>query len=119
MAVVAGFNAAGGSVVLITHDMPVVAEYARRAVVLLDGRALYDGSIPELFARRDLVARAGLSMPPVLRLARRLARRGLTAGVLTPADLVEAWAGPARLTWQWPKWTGSSAVESDPNASGI
>ena len=97
MAVVAGFNAAGGSVVLITHDMPVVAEYARRAVVLVAGRVLYDGSIPELFGRRDLVARAGLSLPPVVRLAKRLARRrGLAVEVLTPADLVDAWAGPDR-----------------------
>jgi len=101
MAAVAGFNVAGGTVVLITHDMPLVAEYARRAVVLLEGRVLFDGAIPDLlWARRDLVARAGLSLPPVVRLATRLARRrGLAAGVLTPDGLAEVWSGlPALAT---------------------
>jgi energy-coupling factor transport system ATP-binding protein len=100
MAAVAGFNADGGTVVLITHDMLLVAEYARRAVVLFEGRVLFDGAIPDLlWGRRDLVARAGLSLPPVVRLANRLARRrGLATGVLTPKDLVEAWAGLERPT---------------------
>jgi energy-coupling factor transport system ATP-binding protein len=106
MAAVARFNAgtapalraAGGTVVLITHDMSVVAEYARRAVVLLDGRVLFDGAVPDLLlGRRDLLARAGLGLPPVVRLASRLARRGLVVTALTPADLVTAWAGPERL----------------------
>jgi energy-coupling factor transporter ATP-binding protein EcfA2 len=112
LSAVAGFNAAGGTVVLITHDMPAVAEYARRAVVLLEGRVLYDGSIPGLFGRRDLVARAGLSLPPVVRLANRLARRmDLVTGALTPAGMVEAWAGPQRLPLR--------AARSDPGAAGL
>jgi energy-coupling factor transport system ATP-binding protein len=98
MAALARFHAAGGTVVLITHDIPVVAEYARRAVVLFEGRVLFDGSVPDLLlGRRDLLARAGLSLPPVVRLAKRLANRGLTSTVLTPADLVAVWAGPERL----------------------
>ncbi|MFN2168511.1 MAG: ABC transporter ATP-binding protein, partial [Anaerolineae bacterium] len=80
MTTLASFNAAGGTVVLITHDMPAVAEHARRAVVLVEGQVLYDGSVSDLFGRRDLLVRAGLSLPPVVRLAQRLTRRaGLTA----------------------------------------
>jgi energy-coupling factor transporter ATP-binding protein EcfA2 len=101
MSVIAGFNvgapalgAAGGTVLLITHDMALVAEYARRAVVLVDGRVLFDGAVSDLFRRRDLLARAGLGLPPVVRLANRLARHGLAGDVLTTDDLVEALAGP-------------------------
>ena len=94
MTTLASFNAAGGTVVLITHDMPAVAEHARRAVVLVEGQVLYDGSVSDLFGRRDLLVRAGLSLPPVVRLAQRLTRRaGLTAGIRTPADLADAWVG--------------------------
>jgi energy-coupling factor transporter ATP-binding protein EcfA2 len=101
MDAVARFHATGGTVVLITHDMSVVAEYARRAVVLSDGRVLFDGAVADLLlGRRDLVARAGLSLPPVVRLANRLARHGLAAVVLTPADLIAVWTAaqstPAR-----------------------
>jgi energy-coupling factor transporter ATP-binding protein EcfA2 len=119
MAVVTGFNAAGGTVVLITHDMAVVAEYARRAVVLLDGRVLYDGSIPNLFGRRDLVAQAGLSLPPVVRLAKRLARHGLAEGVLTPAGLVDAWVGPERGPADAPLHKGIRPAKSDRDADFI
>jgi energy-coupling factor transport system ATP-binding protein len=92
-AAIAGFNSVGGTN-SDHHDMPVVAEYARRAVVLVEGRVLYDGPVPGLFGRRDLVAQAGLSLPPVVRLASRLARHGLETGVLTLSGMVEAWAGP-------------------------
>jgi energy-coupling factor transporter ATP-binding protein EcfA2 len=88
-------NTAGGTVVLITHDMSLVAEYARRAIVLLDGRVLFDGGVSELLlGRRDLLARAGLGLPPVVRLAKRLTGRGLAAPVLTLTGFVDAWTGP-------------------------
>jgi energy-coupling factor transport system ATP-binding protein len=100
MDAVARFHATGGTVVLITHDISVVAEYARRAVVLLEGRVLFDGTVVDLLGRRELLARAGLSLPPVVRLANRLARHGLAAAALTPADLTAVWTGaqptPAR-----------------------
>jgi energy-coupling factor transporter ATP-binding protein EcfA2 len=119
MAAVAGFNAAGGTVVLITHDMPVVAEFARRAVVLVDGRVRYDGAVPDLFSRRDLLAQAGLNLPPVVRLARRLAHHGLAAVVLTPADLVRAWVGPERPQTNGPRYSGSSAATGGTDATGL
>jgi energy-coupling factor transporter ATP-binding protein EcfA2 len=119
MAAVAGFNAAGGTVVLITHDMAVVAECARRAVVLLDGRVRYDGSVPNLFGRRDLVAQAGLSLPPVVRLAKRLARHGLAEGALTPAELVDAWAGPERMPADVPLRQGMRPVKTNQDAAVI
>jgi energy-coupling factor transporter ATP-binding protein EcfA2 len=97
MGAAARFHASGGTVVLITHDIPAVAEYARRAVVLLDGRVLFDGPVPDLLLdRREVLARAGLGLPPVVRLAKRLTRHGLAARVLTPADLVEALARAER-----------------------
>jgi energy-coupling factor transporter ATP-binding protein EcfA2 len=119
MAAVAAFNAAGGTVVLITHDMPAVAEHARRAVVLVEGRVLYDGSVPHLFDRRDLLARAGLGVPPVVRLARRLARRGLTANVLTPADLVDAWVGAEDPQADASGHSGSPAKMDGTDAAGL
>ncbi len=93
MAAVAGHHAAGRTIVLITHDMPLVAEYAARVVVLVEGRVLFDGSTPEFFSRRDVLGRAGLAAPPAARLAARLAPYGLSRNVLTPADFAAAWHG--------------------------
>jgi energy-coupling factor transport system ATP-binding protein len=93
MAAVAAANTLGKSVVLITHDMQLVAEYASRAVVLTAGQVLFDGTPRELFAQRDIIKQAQLALPPVVRLAQRLAPEGMPDGILTTADFVNAWAG--------------------------
>lgn len=62
----------GGTVVLITHDMRLVARYARRAVVLEGGRVAAEGVPQDLFGQPDLLQRAGILPPPVVDLARAL-----------------------------------------------
>jgi energy-coupling factor transport system ATP-binding protein len=71
----------GRTVVLITHDLGLVADHAGRAVALADGRVAFDGSTRELFARDDVLARCGLVLPPVARAFRsaREARPDLPA----------------------------------------
>jgi energy-coupling factor transport system ATP-binding protein len=93
MEIVAGFNTLGRTVVLITHDMHLVAEYATRAVVLLDGAVLFDGTPHGLFSRPEVLDQAGLALPPVTRLARRLDKYGIPADTLTLAQFAAAWHG--------------------------
>ncbi len=89
--VVARFYHLGHAVILITHDIDLVARYATRAVVLLNGEVLFDGTPRALFQQPDLLGRAGLTSPPVVRLARRLRRYGLAADICTTAQLAAAW----------------------------
>jgi energy-coupling factor transport system ATP-binding protein len=89
MARVRAFHAARGAVVLITHDVRLMAERGERIVVLLKGRLRFDGGAGELFARRELLAEAQLTAPPVVRLAQRLARYGAPARTLTVPELVD------------------------------
>jgi energy-coupling factor transporter ATP-binding protein EcfA2 len=91
MATVAAFNRAGRTVILITHDMRLVAECASRAVVLAGGRVDFDDTPRALFDHRSILARARLAMPPVVRLAQRMAAQGLAPGVMTCADFAVAW----------------------------
>ncbi|MDQ3930632.1 MAG: energy-coupling factor ABC transporter ATP-binding protein [Chloroflexota bacterium] len=58
-------NSSGVTIVMITHDMKLVGEYARRAGVLIDGRVSYDGSVAGLFADMALLREARLDVPPV------------------------------------------------------
>jgi energy-coupling factor transport system ATP-binding protein len=83
------FHAAGGTVILITHDVRLMAERGERIVILLKGRVCFDGSADELFRRRDLLAQAQLTAPPVVRLAQRLARFGAPPGARSVAELVD------------------------------
>jgi energy-coupling factor transport system ATP-binding protein len=89
--VITDFNAQGRTVLLITHDMRLVAEGARRAIVLQGGRVLFDGTARDLFLRPQVLAAAGLALPAVAGLARRLEPMGMPAGVLTHREFVAAW----------------------------
>lgn len=83
-------NDAGTTIVFVTHDMQLVAEYADRLVVLADGRLIAHGSTAEVFGDRDVVARAGLRLPPLARALSGVARHPELAGISRLKDLPEA-----------------------------
>ncbi len=87
------FNRDGGTVVLITHDVRLMAEYAGRVVVLRSGRVLFDGTPAALFANRAVLSQARLTVPPVIRVAQRLAALDPSLGPLdtvrSAAELVD------------------------------
>ena len=91
MAAVTTFNRAGGTVILITHNMRLVAEYASRAVVMAGGQVVFDAAPYALFERQEILARAKLAAPAVVRLGQRLAPFGLKAGILSCAEFAAAW----------------------------
>jgi len=62
------------SVVIITHDMNTVYEYANRVLVMREGLLVYDGDPLKLFSRRN-VENWNLNMPDVLKLQRELEER--------------------------------------------
>ena len=91
MAAVTTFNRSGGTVILITHNMRLVAEYASRAVVMAGGQVVFDAAPRALFERREILVRAKLAAPAVVRLSQRLAPFGLKAGILSCAEFAAAW----------------------------
>lgn len=56
---------AGTTILIVTHDMQLVAEYAHRTIIVSDGRILADAPTPEIFADGALVRSAGLRPPPL------------------------------------------------------
>jgi energy-coupling factor transport system ATP-binding protein len=68
----------GHTIIVITHSMWVAAEYARRTVVMKDGRVLLDGPTRWAFAQENRLAEASLRPPAVVRLSNRLGARALT-----------------------------------------
>src|SRR5207247_2954937 len=51
-------NGTGKTVILVTHDMDIVAKYARRVVVMADGKVLLDGPTREVLRRQGVLSRA-------------------------------------------------------------
>ncbi len=60
-------EADGTTIIVVTHDMQLVTDYAHRTVVLDDGRIVADGPTDEVFGRVDVLRRAGLRPPPLQR----------------------------------------------------
>ena len=80
-------NAEGTTIVVVTHDMQLVTDYADRTVVLADGRVLAEGPTAGIFADDALIARAGLRPPPLRRALRGVQRHPELSRVARLADL--------------------------------
>jgi energy-coupling factor transport system ATP-binding protein len=88
----------GRTIILVTHDMALAAEYADRVVVLQEGQIIADGPPVQVFQQADLLARASLNPPPVMALAQALRACGLKGDSLTVqafcdeySSLLESW----------------------------
>ncbi|MEX1249026.1 MAG: energy-coupling factor transporter ATPase [Anaerolineales bacterium] len=75
MSLLQELNAQGKTIVMITHDMRLVAEYATRVAVMPQGGVEFLGPPAELFEQTELLARANLNLPPLARLAALLSAR--------------------------------------------
>ncbi|MDP8222279.1 MAG: ABC transporter ATP-binding protein [Candidatus Lernaella stagnicola] len=75
-------NERGHTVVVITHTMQSALEVARRAIIVDEGGILADGPVHDLFADRDMLRRARLSLPPATELSLRLGWGALSAASL-------------------------------------
>ena len=76
MALLAELNRGGIAIVIITHTPWLVAEYARRVVLLRRGRILFDGPVREFFRQDELLRESSFRPPEIALLARRF---GLSA----------------------------------------
>ena len=61
------------TVLMITHDVRLVAEWSDRALVLSRGRLLFDGTPDAMFADDALLKESGLLTPPVFEISRGIA----------------------------------------------
>jgi len=59
----------GTTVVFITHDMKLVAEFAHSVHVFTDGKVIFSGGPRELWANESILSEAHLSPPPVSRIS--------------------------------------------------
>ena len=60
------------TVIMVCHDMEVVLDYARRALVMAGGRLLADGPVKEIFRNTELMEKASILPPQMIGLGLRL-----------------------------------------------
>lgn len=58
----------GKTIIVITHDMGIAAEYSDRIVVMYMGNIIADGTPRDVFAQEELLRSSNLEAPQITRL---------------------------------------------------
>lgn len=77
-------HARGQTIVIISHDMALVAEYATRVIAMRKGHVLTDGPPAEVFSQREVLQETNIRPPQAAVLGAELGLHG----VLTVTDAV-------------------------------
>ena len=70
-------NAAGTTIIMISHNADALAEHARRIIVLKNGALIRDGSTRDVFSDYYDLLHNGIGVPQVRRAAQLLRERGV------------------------------------------
>lgn len=76
------------TIIIITHDLHVVAEYVPRAVVMTHGAIIADGPTRSVLSDEATLAAGGLRPPQITRVARQLSHCGIPADVMTVEEML-------------------------------
>lgn len=80
------WNEGGGTVIFITHDMQLVARYAKRMAVMVSSRLIADGDPASIFRDDHVMGSAALRPPQVVELAESLKEYSPPRTILTVND---------------------------------
>lgn len=79
MKILKSYNDSGHTIILVTHDIEIVAEYAKKVVVMHKGKILAHGNPRDILYNEDLLSQVAIEPTPIVRLVKNYfkERRGL------------------------------------------
>ncbi|MEM3507380.1 MAG: AAA family ATPase, partial [Candidatus Bathyarchaeia archaeon] len=78
----------GRTIILITHDMLLAAEYAEEIVVMSQGKIIAHDNPREIFKKTEVLKQASLKPPQITQLAMSLKEFGFPQNVLSVEEMV-------------------------------
>ncbi len=78
------------TVIMVSHNMDEVAEYADRVIVMHEGQILIDGDPHDVFANEEIIKQAGLNQPQAADFCKKLGIDG-PIKINEAADAIAAW----------------------------
>ena len=73
----------GITIIIITHDMELIADYANRLVVVSEGKILLDGSTREVFSKPEIIKKSSLKPPQITSLGQALEKHKVPPDILS------------------------------------
>lgn len=86
-------NRFGTTIIMISHDMSLIARYTQRTIVMGKANILLDASTREAFSQTDILESTFLSPPPIVSLAQSLESHGVPDDILTIEEFLNAVTG--------------------------
>jgi cobalt transport protein ATP-binding subunit len=87
------WNASGRTIIVITHDMDIVAEYANRCIVMINGKVAADGNTRSVLTDEAVLTEAHLVLPRITKIAQMIeSRHSFPTDVLTVQEFRSALA---------------------------
>ena len=83
-------NDEGITIIISTHEVDLVPNYARKVFVLVDGQLIAEGTPKEIFAQPEILKQANLKVPIVTELFQKLEADGFDMGGDYPLTIDEA-----------------------------
>lgn len=77
----------GRTIIVITHDMRIIADYVPKTVVMLNGKILTEGPTRQIFADPKTLLKAFVLPPQITRLAQKLGAYGIPPDPLNTAEM--------------------------------
>ncbi|MCD6513845.1 MAG: ATP-binding cassette domain-containing protein [Candidatus Odinarchaeota archaeon] len=89
MEVLKHLNQQGHTIIIITHDMKLVAEFCKRVIVMYEGRILLDGPTRLVFSRKDVLEKAFIKPPQIAQLGFQFLGDSDNIAILTIEEMIE------------------------------
>ena len=83
-------NDEGITIIISTHEVDLVPNYAKRVFVLVDGLLVAEGTPKEIFSQPDILKQANLEVPIVTELFQSLEAEGIDMENDYPLTIAEA-----------------------------
>jgi energy-coupling factor transporter ATP-binding protein EcfA2 len=77
------YRSKGNTVIVITHDVEIVAEFADRVILMSEGKIVTDGD------KREVLSKALLFSPQINRLVQAFEKYGMPDNILTVDELMD------------------------------
>lgn len=91
MQLVQDLHRAGHTILLVTHDMKVAAEFTELTLVLRDGQVLLLDDTRSAFRQIEILRQTQIEPPQITALANRMRPLGMPEGVLTVEEYFQAY----------------------------
>jgi energy-coupling factor transport system ATP-binding protein len=90
MSLVDALHKNGTTIVMITHDMDIVAKYATRTIAMKNGEIVLDGNTREVFSNEQALKETYVTPPQCVLLSQKLKKHGLQEIIMDDQELADA-----------------------------